>query len=62
MIIVLNNDAKKQQIDELRSRMQGMGFVVIDIFGESTNMLGLAGDTSSLTQDMFTRLDYVINH
>jgi 3-deoxy-7-phosphoheptulonate synthase len=59
MIIVLNNDAKKQQIDELRSRMQGMGFVVIDIFGESTNMLGLAGDTSSLTQDMFTRLDYV---
>ncbi len=59
MIIILKQGAKDDAIDRLRQKMQEKGFVVQDIQGENTHMLGLAGDTSTLTEDMFAREDIV---
>lgn len=59
MIIILKQGAKDEAIDRLRLKMQEKGFVVQDIQGENTHMLGLAGDTSTLTEDMFAREDIV---
>ncbi len=59
MIIILKQGAKDDAIDRLRQKMQEKGFVVQDIQGEHTHMLGLAGDTSTLTEDIFAREDIV---
>ncbi|MCL2817876.1 MAG: 3-deoxy-7-phosphoheptulonate synthase, partial [Clostridiales bacterium] len=59
MIIVLKPDAKLEQVETLRRQMQERGFIVQDIKGETTHMLGLAGDTSGLVPESFTRLDFV---
>lgn len=59
MIIVIKPDAGEKAIEELRRRMQALGFIVQDIKGESTRMLGLAGDTSCLSSDTLERIDIV---
>ena len=59
MIAVLNPNAAPEKEAELRQYMQSLGLTVQDIAGESTHMLGMAGDTSHLTPDMFARFDIV---
>ena len=59
MIIVLTPDADPKKVEDLRKQMQDRGFVVQEIKGESTTMMGLAGDTSSLTPESFISLDFV---
>ncbi|MCL2678233.1 MAG: 3-deoxy-7-phosphoheptulonate synthase [Clostridiales bacterium] len=59
MIIVLKPNAKPEQVETLRQQMQERGFIVQDIKGETTHMLGLAGDTSGLSPENFTRFDFV---
>ena len=59
MIIVLTPDADPKKVEGLRKQLQGSGFVVQDIKGESTTMMGLAGDTSTLTPESFMSLDFV---
>ncbi|MDD2483676.1 MAG: 3-deoxy-7-phosphoheptulonate synthase [Eubacteriales bacterium] len=61
MIIVLTPDADPKAVENLKKQMEGQGFVVQDIKGESTTMMGLAGDTSVLTPDSFMSLDIVKN-
>ena len=59
MIIVLKQEATTPQIEQIRTKMQALGFVVLDIQGESNHLLGLAGDTTTLNQETFSRMDMV---
>jgi 3-deoxy-7-phosphoheptulonate synthase len=59
MIIVLKKGATESQFAELREEMTGRGLVVQDIVGESVHMLGLAGDTSSISDEGLSRFEFV---
>lgn len=61
MIIVLREDADPGKVEALRKQMGDRGFVVQDIQGETTTMMGFAGDTSILTAESFLALDFVKN-
>lgn len=61
MIIVLKQDADPVKVEALRKQMETRGFVVQDIKGETTTMMGFAGDTSSLTPESFMTLEFVKN-
>jgi len=59
MILVLKPNTKQEEIDKLRNSILEKGLVVQSIKGEHTQMLGLAGDTSSLDKEAFLRIDIV---
>lgn len=59
MIIILKQSATAPQIEELRDVMTARGLVVQDIKGESKHMLGLAGDTSGISDEGLQRYDFV---
>lgn len=59
MIIVLKPHASPEKEAQLRQYVEGLGFTVQDIAGETTHMLGLAGDTSHLSPETFSRYDIV---
>ncbi|MDR3226037.1 MAG: 3-deoxy-7-phosphoheptulonate synthase [Clostridiales Family XIII bacterium] len=59
MIIILKETATPEQIDELRGAMVARGLIVQDIVGEKKHMMGLAGDTSSLSQEGLERYAFV---
>jgi 3-deoxy-7-phosphoheptulonate synthase len=63
MILVLKPEAKDEQIDALINRVQSMGLVAQQINsqkeGGKTHMIGLAGDTSHIDRDQFSRMDIV---
>lgn len=59
MIIILKQDAQINEIELFRKNMQSLGFVTQDIIGETTHMIGLAGDTSTLSPESISRLGFV---
>ncbi|MDR1572476.1 MAG: 3-deoxy-7-phosphoheptulonate synthase [Clostridiales Family XIII bacterium] len=59
MIIILKPAASESEIAMLRGELAGRGLAVQEIQGESTFMLGLAGDTSMLSEDSFMRHEFV---
>ena len=59
MIIILKKGATDPQIQSIRAEMTAKGLVVQDIQGESTYMLGLAGDTTMISPDDVMRLGFV---
>jgi 3-deoxy-7-phosphoheptulonate synthase len=59
MIIILKQDAIPAQVESLRREMQGRGFITQDIQGAHTTMMGLAGDTSSLSDEYLLRHEFV---
>ncbi|MGI6727258.1 MAG: 3-deoxy-7-phosphoheptulonate synthase [Anaerovoracaceae bacterium] len=59
MIIVIKQDANPQEVEKLRNKMQNQGFVIEDIIGETTTMMGFVGDTSGLTPEAFLSLDFI---
>ena len=59
MILVIKQDANKKTIEQFRKDMEAQGFVLQDIQGESTYMIGLAGDTTALSTESMTRFDFV---
>ena len=59
MILVIKQDANKKAIEQFRKDMEAQGFVLQDIQGESTYMIGLAGDTTALSTESMTRFDFV---
>ncbi|MDR3295302.1 MAG: 3-deoxy-7-phosphoheptulonate synthase [Clostridiales Family XIII bacterium] len=59
MIIILKPNATKPQIEFLRDELSGRGLTIQDIQGETTCMLGLAGDTSMLSEDSLIRHEFV---
>ncbi|MDR2088272.1 MAG: 3-deoxy-7-phosphoheptulonate synthase [Clostridiales Family XIII bacterium] len=59
MIIILKQNVPDEQVRALRETMAGLRLTVQDIQGESTRMLGLAGDTSMLSEDSVLRHECV---
>lgn len=59
MILILKPDYDKKEVEEFRNEMTKRNFVVQDIQGETTHMLGLAGETSGLSDDSFSRYSFV---
>jgi 3-deoxy-7-phosphoheptulonate synthase len=59
MIIILKPGAAEAQIDTIKNEMTGRGLIIQEIQGESTRMLGLAGDTSALMDEAIMRYDIV---
>ncbi|MDR1579518.1 MAG: 3-deoxy-7-phosphoheptulonate synthase [Synergistaceae bacterium] len=59
MIIILKPSATEEQIDTLKAEMTGRRLIIQEITGETTRMIGLAGDTSMLSPEMVTRHEFV---
>lgn len=61
MILVLTPNAKRDEIDKLIENIEkrAQNIVIQRIKGEHTEMIGLAGDTSSLDREAFRRMDIV---
>ena len=59
MILIMKPQATPDQIGSLKTDMAARGLIVQEIQGESTFMLGLAGDTSGLAEEMFQGLPFV---
>jgi 3-deoxy-7-phosphoheptulonate synthase len=59
MIIILKPSATEAQIGIIREEMTKKGLIIQEIQGETTRMLGLAGDTSSLPDEAVMRYDCV---
>ncbi len=59
MIIILNEHAKKSNIDEVCSIAASMGITANPIIGSHTTVVGLVGDTSVVEASRFEILPYV---
>jgi 3-deoxy-7-phosphoheptulonate synthase len=59
MIIILKQTASAAEIGALRNELSARGLSIQEIQGESTFMLGLAGDTSMLSEDSLMRHESV---
>jgi 3-deoxy-7-phosphoheptulonate synthase len=59
MIIILKQDVSDAQLRVLREEVSDYGLTVQDIQGENTRMLGLAGDTSGVSEDSIMRCECV---
>lgn len=51
MILILKQDVSEEQIRALREAIADRSLSIQDIQGENTRMLGLAGDTSGISED-----------
>jgi len=59
MIIILKQNTKPEETEPLRKLVTSLGMIVQDIVGETTSMIGLAGDTSTISEDDFVRFPCV---
>jgi 3-deoxy-7-phosphoheptulonate synthase len=59
MIIILKPGATEGQVDALKEEMAQRKLIIQEITGETTRMIGLAGDTSMLSPEMVTRHEFV---
>ncbi len=59
MIVIIKPEASEEAIVRLKSRIQAGGMIVQDIKGGNARMLGLAGDTASVSSDAISREDIV---
>ncbi|MDR1378556.1 MAG: 3-deoxy-7-phosphoheptulonate synthase [Synergistaceae bacterium] len=57
MIVILKPDVTKEQIDAIKNEMIQKNLIVQEIQGETTYMLGLAGNTAVLSTEDLTRRD-----
>jgi len=59
MIIILKPEATEEQIDMLKGEVTGHNLIIQEIRGETTSMIGLAGDTSMVSAETITRHEFV---
>lgn len=59
MIIILKDSPEPKQLANLRSWLESMGLHIHESKGESTTIMGLIGDTSSVDMDLIRALDIV---
>ena len=59
MIVVVNNNAKKEQFDNLISWLEGQNVKVHISKGDFQTVLGLVGDTSRIDTELLEGLDIV---
>jgi len=51
MILILKQGTQENEIEPIRRKFEAMGLIIQEIKGESTRMIGLAGDTSRVSED-----------
>ena len=51
MILILKQGTTEKEIQPIRQKYESMGIIIQEIKGESTRMIGFAGDTSKITED-----------
>ncbi|MDR2357132.1 MAG: 3-deoxy-7-phosphoheptulonate synthase [Oscillospiraceae bacterium] len=51
MILILKSGVKDAEIEPIRRLLADKDIIIQDIVGETTRMIGLAGDTSSISED-----------
>ena len=51
MILILKEGAQEKDVEPIRQKFEAMGIIIQEIKGESTRMIGFAGDTSKITED-----------
>jgi 3-deoxy-7-phosphoheptulonate synthase len=51
MILILKQGTTEQQIDHLKNSLSKFNVIFQDIVGETTHMIGLAGDTTAISED-----------
>ncbi|MDR1060539.1 MAG: 3-deoxy-7-phosphoheptulonate synthase, partial [Clostridiales bacterium] len=51
MIIILKPGTAKAEIEPIRRFIEANGIIMQEIAGESTNMIGMAGDTTAISED-----------
>ncbi|MDR1590342.1 MAG: 3-deoxy-7-phosphoheptulonate synthase [Oscillospiraceae bacterium] len=51
MILILKSGVDEAEIEPIRRLLTGQNIIMQDIVGETTRMIGLAGDTSSISED-----------
>ena len=59
MIIILKNNPEQKQLENLKSWLLSMGLQIHESKGESTTIMGIIGDTSSVDMDLIRALDIV---
>ncbi len=59
MIIILKDNPEQKQLANLRAWLESMGLHIHESKGESTTIMGLVGDTSSVDMDLIRALDIV---
>ena len=59
MIVIVKQGATKNSIEELKQELRQKGFDIHESQGTTTTILGLVGDTSSLTEDELLTYDVV---
>ena len=59
MILILKQGTTKKQTEPLINSLQEKGFIIQEIVGETTHMIGLAGDTVHLSTDAIMCYDFV---
>jgi 3-deoxy-7-phosphoheptulonate synthase len=59
MIIILKQGATEEQINMIKEEMSHKKLIVQEIQGETTRMLGLAGDTSAISDEAVMRHEFV---
>ncbi len=59
MIVILNQEARQEQIDKLTAFFNKMGLKIHLSQGEHSTIMGLVGDTTRIDEDMIATLDDV---
>jgi 3-deoxy-7-phosphoheptulonate synthase len=54
MVIILKENAEATQVEMLKNRLLNMGFKLHESEGEQCSLIGLVGDTSSITEEAIT--------
>lgn len=59
MIVILKDNAKKEQVEKLQAFFIGMGLKIHMSQGENSTIMGLVGDTKSVDEDLIASLEAV---
>ncbi len=59
MIVILKDNARKEQVERLQAFFTGMGLKIYMSQGENSTIMGLIGDTKSVDEDLIASLDAV---
>ena len=54
MILILKQGTSEKEAEPIKQKFEAMGIIIQEIKGESTRMIGFAGDTSKITDDDVT--------
>jgi len=51
MILILKQGTRENEVEPIKQKFEAMGIIIQEIKGETTRMIGFAGDTSKITED-----------